>query len=330
MSSKQIAKYINQAENIVIIQADNPDGDSLSSALALEQILGDTGKKPVLYCGVDIPSYLRYMDGWDRVSNELPKQFDLSIIVDNSSLVLLETLLKTGQLGWLKTKLCVVIDHHATGSKIDFAKQTFIKPAVSTTELIYLLARENKWPVSKKTAEFICIGILSDSMGLTTEQVNSDNVRIIAEMLEKGVSLSELDAKRRALSKKTPQLIKYKGKLLDRISYAVDNKVAFVDIPWEEIEKYSPHYNPPMLVIDEMRQISGVVLAIAFKSYPGGRITAKLRSEASFPYCGKLAEHFGGGGHAYASGFRKDGGTPLDKIKAELFKQAEKLLNEAL
>ncbi len=64
---KKIQNITDQAENIVIIQADNPDADSLASALALEQILGDMGKKVHLYCGVSIPSYLRYLEGWDRV-----------------------------------------------------------------------------------------------------------------------------------------------------------------------------------------------------------------------------------------------------------------------
>ena len=41
---KQIDQLVKGAKTIVIIQADNPDGDSLASALALEQILEDLGK----------------------------------------------------------------------------------------------------------------------------------------------------------------------------------------------------------------------------------------------------------------------------------------------
>ena len=65
---EKIKAAIEAAQNILIIQADNPDGDSLGSALALEQILGDMGKNPSLYCGVDIPYYLKFFAGWDRVS----------------------------------------------------------------------------------------------------------------------------------------------------------------------------------------------------------------------------------------------------------------------
>src|SRR5579884_337582 len=96
--AEQAQQLIAKADKIVVIQADNPDADSLGSALALEDILGDMSKTVYLYAGVDMPSYLRYMSGWDRVSNELPTQFDASIIVDASTMTLLEKLGESGRL----------------------------------------------------------------------------------------------------------------------------------------------------------------------------------------------------------------------------------------
>jgi len=54
--------------------------------------LADLGKEPILYCGVEIPSYLRYLPGWDRVERDLPAAFDASIIVDTSAESLLESI----------------------------------------------------------------------------------------------------------------------------------------------------------------------------------------------------------------------------------------------
>ncbi|HET6863903.1 MAG TPA: hypothetical protein VFH37_01760, partial [Candidatus Saccharimonadales bacterium] len=65
--AEKIQSQVSQASHVVIIQADNPDADSLASSLALEQILGDLGKDVTLYCGVDLPSYLSYVSGADRV-----------------------------------------------------------------------------------------------------------------------------------------------------------------------------------------------------------------------------------------------------------------------
>ena len=61
---------IKNANKIIIIQAENPDGDSIGSSLALEEILGSMGKEIILYCPVDIPKYLHYIKGWDRIVSD--------------------------------------------------------------------------------------------------------------------------------------------------------------------------------------------------------------------------------------------------------------------
>ena len=80
---------ISDAKKIVIIQAENPDGDSLGSSLAIEEILSDIGKKVILYCPVEIPKYMRYINGWDRVVNDFDTSADLAIIIDTTADVLI-------------------------------------------------------------------------------------------------------------------------------------------------------------------------------------------------------------------------------------------------
>lgn len=327
---KKINELITNAKRIVVLQADNPDGDSLSSSLALEHILGDMGKDVSMYCGVDIPGYLRYLEGWDRIVSSLPTNFDLSIILDTPSLMLFETLQKDNQISWLSSKPCVVLDHHQTEPDIDFATVTHSPKAVATTEVIYELAKHFGWPINAQAAEFLISGILSDSLGLTTEDVSAKSIRAVADLVDKGVNLAELDSRRRKLQKKSPRILEYKGKLLGRIEYEADQSIAIILIPWEEIEKFSHEYNPPMLVLDEMRQVEKVKTAIAFKLYPDGRITAKIRSNFGSPIAAKLAEHFGGGGHKYASGFRITDGRSYDKVKEQTIKITQDLLEKSL
>ncbi|HSW65754.1 MAG TPA: DHH family phosphoesterase [Bacillota bacterium] len=325
--AQQIHELLAAARRVVILQADNPDGDSLGSALALEQILHDMGKEPLLYCAVDIPSYLTYLPGWDRVSKDLPQQFDLGIIVDTSADSLFEHLEKDGQKGWLKAKPVIVLDHHATENTITYAQILCIKTAVATGEVIYELAKQLEWPLAKTAKEMIATAIMSDSLGLITDATTARSIHIIGELVESGVSLAALETSRRELSRKSPELVKYKGELLERIEYYADNRVACVSIPWREIEQYSPQYNPSMLVIDDMRNTIGTQVAIAFKLYNDGHMTAKIRANFGYPIAAKLAEHFGGGGHPYASGFKITVNRPFSEIKTECIQKATELLN---
>jgi phosphoesterase RecJ-like protein len=324
----EIKSIIDQAQKIVIVQADNPDADSLSSALSLEQILGDLGKDVFLYCGVDLPSYLHYLPGADRVTSELPHQFDASVIVDTSSDTLLEQLGRRNQKGWLAAKPSIVLDHHTTDATITFAKVICSHNAVSTTEIIYELSKQLKWQMNVEAMKLIAIGILSDSIGLMSTSTSSRSIHIIAELVEGGVELPEIDNARRASLKRESELIHYKGRLLERVEFYSDERIATITIPWDEIEKYSPMYNPSMLVIDDMRLAKNTDLAVAFKVYKDGKVTAKIRANYGRGIANKIAEHFGGGGHPYAAGFKISKGKSYEEVKVETIKLATELLNE--
>lgn len=326
--AEDIRATVEVARKIVVVQADNPDGDSLASALALEEILSDIGKNVVLYCGVDIPSHLKYLSGSDRIVNELPNNFDLSIIIDTSSDSLLEQLNKSGAKSWLAARPSIIIDHHATKPTIEFASIISNHSAVASAEVIYELSQQLNWNLNTKAKEYLAIAILSDSLGLTSEATTSRSIHIIAELVESGVQLAELENARRETMRRDPELIHYKGQLLQRVEFHNNGRIATVTIPNDEILKYSPLYNPPMLVLDDMRLANNVRLAIAFKVYSSGKITAKIRSNFGSGVAGKLAESFGGGGHSYAAGFRLEDGSSIEKIKSETIKKASQLLDE--
>ncbi|HEX5447836.1 MAG TPA: DHH family phosphoesterase [Candidatus Saccharimonadales bacterium] len=325
-----IKKAVDSAKSIVIIQADNPDSDSLASSLALEEILSELGKQVYLYCGVDLPAYLHYIPGSDRVSSEMPKQFDLSIIVDTSSDSLLEQIEKAGAKGWLAARPSIIIDHHATEPTITFANIICNHQAVATGEVIYELAIQLKWRLNVKAKEYLAIAILSDSLGLTSESTTSRSIHIIAELVEGGVKLSELENARRESLRRETELIHYKGQLLQRVEFYDDEHIAVVTIPHDEIIKYSPLYNPPMLVLDDMRLAKNTMIAIAFKTYNDGKVTAKIRCNYGYAVADKLAEHFGGGGHPYAAGFKITDDRRYEDIKNETIKTASDLLRKAV
>lgn len=324
---RDIATLLKDKKHILIVQADNPDGDSVASALALEQILHDLGKEPSLYCGVDIPKHLRHLPGWDRIEKDIPHNFDASIIVDCSSRGLLEIADSNGQLSWLLAKPLIILDHHDVESTIDATINYNDSSAVATGELIYNLAKELDWPLDLQARNMIAVSILSDSLGLMTDATTPQSIRIIADLVESGVKLSELDEARRQTMRKSVDLVRYKGELLQRIEYYDDNSVATITIPWEEIEKYSSHYNPSILVLDDMRLTEGTKIAIAFKTYKDNRVTAKIRANYGYPIAKELAEHFGAGGHPYASGFKVIG-KPFNEVKSECIRVATELLTK--
>ena len=294
---------INNAQKIVVVQAENPDGDSIGSSLALEEILSDLGKSVQLHCPVDTPKYLRYIHGWDRITSDFDTNADLAIIVDtNAELLISKSLSMPGVRHFLETHPVIVLDHHATDSTLTFDATHANQPVVAAGELIYNLAHTAGWAINPQAAENMLIAIMSDSLGLTTQNTTADSFRVAGELTALGASNSAIEERRREFMKKSPEILAYKGRLIERIEYLLDGKLAIIHIPWEEIQKYSDQYNPSVLVLDEMRLVEGVEVACAIKTYPDGKLTGKLRS--NMPVSEQIAGYFGGGGHAYAAGFR--------------------------
>lgn len=316
-----------EAKTVLVIQAENPDGDSLGSAMALEEIFGDMGKEVHLYCPVEIPKYLRYVSGWDRVSQDWPGGFDLAVIVDTASEVLLERALVPGQRSALEKVPVIVLDHHQTESTLPFETIPVVNPdVVATGELITQLAQNEGWAVNPQAAEHLSIALLSDSLGLTTPNVTAASVHALAKLVEFGANLSVIENRRRDFMKKTAEILEYKGHLIGRIEYHLDGKLALIHIPWEEIAKHSDQYNPSMLVLDEMRLVEGVRIAAAFKTYPDTKVTAKIRTNPDTPIAETVAGFFGGGGHLFASGFRTY--DDYETVKNEFIANVDKVLGD--
>lgn len=318
-------QLIQAAKKIVVVQAENPDGDSLGSSLALEEILGDLGKDVLLYCPVEIPKYLRYFPGWDRVSSDFNTSADLVIIVDTSADVLLTKVLETpGVRSFLDSHPVLVIDHHTTKSNLTFENTPLFEEAISTSEIIFRLASDAKWTINTQAAEHLLGAQLSDSLGLSIQTVTAESYRIAAGLTELGAHVAVIEERRREFMKKSQEILKYKGDLLGRIEYLLDGKLALVHIPWEDIQAYSDQYNPSVLVLDEMRLVEGVDVAIALKTYPDGKLTGKLRS--NLPVSEAIAGFFGGGGHKYAAGFRVY--EQYNTVVSELVSATDKALRD--
>ena len=323
--SDKIRKLLKSAENIAVIQAENPDGDSLGSALALEEILGDAGKRVSLYCPVEIPKYLRYFSGWDRINSELDtRHTDLYIIVDTASQILLSKVLENPNYSKaLHDKPVIVIDHHTSATPdLEFSHEMLLAEAPATGEIIYNLAQEMEYRVSAQAAEHALGAILSDTLGLSTPNITPETFFVAGELTKLGAKSSNIEEKRREFMKKAPEILDYKGDLIKRIEYFLDGKLALIHIPWDEIREYSDKYNPSVLVIDEMRLVEGVEICVALKTYPDGKLTGKIRTNT--PVAADLAGYFGGGGHAYAAGFRVY--EDYETILRELVGAADKII----
>jgi phosphoesterase RecJ-like protein len=317
------SNFINNKPHICIIQAENPDSDSLGAALALEDVLTQLGHNTSLYCPVDIPKYMRYFSAWSRVTNEFPYKADGFILVDTTSTTLLSKLLNDAAIkNCLNTTPVLAIDHHETAPDLPFAFTPIIENSAATCKILYKIFTANNYEISPDCAINLLYGILGDTLGLTSQTVTAEDYRIAADLIDHGAAIAEMEEHRRDFMKKSPRILDYKADLIKRVEYHLDGHLATVLIPFEDIQTYSDEYNPNVLILEELRLVEGVDIAVAIKTYPDGKLTGKIR--ASQPIAEQLAAFFGGGGHPYAAGFRTY--DTFEHVLPELIKVTTQLL----
>ena len=311
---QKFSDFIKDKKRLCIIQAENPDGDSLGSAIALDYLLSD--HDITLYCPVDIPKYLHYFKDWSRVTNEFDYKADGYIIVDTAATILLSKLLDDSAIkNCLYSTPVFVIDHHETADDLDFPHDSIIEVRPACCDVIYQIAKSENIAIDKSAAEAIFQGILSDTLGLTSSSVTAETFETAASLTKLGANITDLEEARREFMKKSPRILDYKADLIKRIEYSLDGQLATVHIPWDDIREYSDEYNPNVLILEEMRLVEYVKVAIAIKTYPDGKVTGKIRTSSDAPIAEKIAGYFGGGGHPFAAGFRTYDTTYDDVVR---------------
>ena len=324
---QKFLEFLADKQRVCIIQAENPDGDSLGSAIALDYLLND--KEVSLYCPIDIPKYLHYFSDWSRVTNEFDYRADGYIIVDTAASILLSKLLDdTAIKNRLHSAPVLVIDHHETEDDLDFPHESIIETRPACTELIFDIANKARMIIPQEAAEAIYQGMTSDTLGFTSSSMTAHTFEVAAELVKLGVNVGELEENRREFMKKSPRILDYKADLIKRIEYSLDGALATVLIPWDDIKEYSDEYNPNVLILEELRLVEGVQVAVAIKTYPDGKVTGKIRCTNSAPIAEGVAAYFGGGGHPYAAGFRTYD-TNYEEVLKDLIKIVPELIEEA-
>ncbi|HSX02622.1 MAG TPA: DHH family phosphoesterase [Candidatus Saccharimonadia bacterium] len=322
---KQLGRLVAKAKTILVLQPEKPDTDSLCSALVLEHLLGDLGKEVVLYCQDEVPPYINYFPGVDRLTDVLPNQFDLSILVDTGSPTQMQRTLEKHQ-GRLAAKPFVIIDHHGTRTPMPFAAIEVIDAqAAATGELLVRIAAELSWALNAEAASLVVPAIMSDTLGLATPSVTAATVQTVADMVRLGANLAAINDARLAAGALDPDVLQLKGRLLQQVEFLLDGRLALLMVDAPTLKEYAKRYDPSALVIYDMQHARGVQIAIVIRNYAP---KLKLSLRANGPYAAPVAAEFGGGGHAQASGATIEAGQP-DDIRAKVIAATQKVLDEA-
>lgn len=296
-SLEQIANRIKSAKSVLIVGHMRPDGDAFGSALALSCALDGLGIENEVCVETDIPSNLAFIDGIDRVKKAPTKAYDLLVTVDCSDEQRLGALQDEFLSARRKKIDTVNIDHHISNNS--FAKYNYVRECSANCMNIAQLIADMGAPFDKKTAEYLLIGLLTDSGNFSHDDVTEETLTLAAKLVAAGADIRYYNY---MLFKKQPKArAALFAKTMSGMRYYHDDRFAVIVVSKENMELCGADNGMTEGFVDFPLNVETVEVAASVMEVKKGQYKISLRSK-EYADVNKIAGVYGGGGHIRAAG----------------------------
>jgi phosphoesterase RecJ-like protein len=321
----QIINQIKNAQHILLASHSDPDGDAVSSLLALGLALSKLDKKTTLYNASPIPAVYRFLPSVERIVTHIKnaKAYDVALILDCGDLS------RIGPASALVNQIPVIIniDHHISNTGFG-CMQLVDAQACSTAEIVYRLISALETPIDKAMATSIYTGILTDTGSFRFSNTNQAAFAISQKMTALGVE--PYSVAQHVFGTYSLGRIKLLNLALDSLEISQNGKLSIMTITNAMFEYTKTQPEDVDGMINYARRIEDVKMAALIQEQRNGksrsdgrrRFHVSLRSDGSVNVAA-IAGAFGGGGHPSAAGFQVE--TTLLKLKSDIITLANNL-----
>ncbi|MBO4326450.1 MAG: bifunctional oligoribonuclease/PAP phosphatase NrnA [Clostridia bacterium] len=289
---EQIAALIKEYGTVIIHRHSHPDGDALGSQIGLAELIRTNYPQKTVYTVGDAAGRYAFMDGaqMDEI-DDAKYNGALAILLDCPT----EELVSDKR--FVKAAATARIDHHIYCGKFTDA-EVIDTSFESAAGMIAFFAEEQSMKISRKAANAIFTGIVTDSGRFRYDSTTSRTLKLAAMLIDAGADPDRiyLDLYARDL-----ESLKRQSLFINKIQIFDNSPVAYIYTTAEELAAMG--VTDPASVsrgmVNVMADIRGVDIWVNFTE-DGDKVLCELRS--SRYNINPVAVMFGGGGHKKASG----------------------------
>ncbi len=294
---EQIAQRILQAKKVLIVTHMRPDGDAYGSALALARAL-ERKNIPTQVCDESkIPSNLTFISGVERITDKPQEGYDLIVAVDCSDEQRLGELQPFFAQAKRKNIDTVNIDHHVSNTR--FAKYNYVRECAANCMNIANLIAYLGVPLDKQIAEYLLIGLLTDSGNFSHDDVNEETFLLAAKLTAAGADVCYYNYH---LFKKQPkERAELFGRVMSGIRYYHGGRLAIIAVTQALRKTCGADEGMTEGFVDFPLNVEGVEVAASVMEMRAGQYKISLRSK-TYADVNRIAGVYGGGGHVRAAG----------------------------
>ena len=306
---EQIGEVLRNHQSFVLLSHVRPDGDAIGSQLALGYSLLAMGKSVRMINEDGLPENLAFMAGAQRIESPPadPVDAEVAIALDTATKPRLGDAALHAASG---ADLWLNIDHHISNPKYgDLNLIDATSPA--TGQILYDLITKLDLPMPPESRDAIYVAVSTDTGSFQYPSTTAKTYDMAADLIRRGLDVGEINSK--TYDDYPYRRLELMCALLNTLKRSDDGILAYWELRDQTRIDLDLRPEDSEGLIDHIRAIRGVLLAVFFEELPDGKIRVSMRSKNRLLDVCKIAAEFGGGGHALAAGIRMKG--PLEEAK---------------
>jgi bifunctional oligoribonuclease and PAP phosphatase NrnA len=311
---EEIGRILRENQRFAVMSHVRPDGDALGSQLALALSLQQLGKEVRVWNEEGMLEKYSFLPHAELVTKPPsdPEQFDIAIALDTA----IQNRLGTALAAIRSAKLWINIDHHL--SNPGYGDVVYVDAdAPATAEIIFRLIKSQNLPFNRDIAENLYAAISTDTGSFQYPKTSARTFEIAAELIRAGLDIGRLNQQ---LYENYPRRrLELLRELLRTMRFEHRGRVASVRLSLRTAAELGVIPEDNEGLIDHLRAIRGVIVAVFFEELTDGKVRISMRSKDDAVDVCAICQRFGGGGHTLAAGAR---------VRGTLAEVEEKVLGE--
>jgi len=298
----EIGRALRDHQQFAVLSHVRPDGDALGSQLALALSLQELGKTVRVWNEDGMLEKYSFLPHAELLTKPPAAKEDVDLVVALDTAV--QTRLGTALDAVGSAKMMVNIDHHPSNPA--YGDLVYVDPASPATgQILFELIADQKLPLTKEVAENLYVAISTDTGSFQYPNTTARTFEIAAELIRIGVDVGRVS---QLLYENYPRRrIELLRELLGTMRFEGKGRVASFSLSLEMAKRLGVLPEDNEGLIDHLRAIRGVIVAVFFEELPDGKVRVSMRSKSEKADVCAICMRFGGGGHTLAAGARVRG-----------------------
>ena len=296
---EEIGRLLRERQRFAVMSHVRPDGDALGSQLALALSLQQLGKEVRVWNEEGMLEKYSFLPRAELVTKppSIPEDFDCAIALDTA----IQSRLGTALAAVRSAKIWINIDHHL--SNPGYGDVVDVDPdAPATAEIIFRLIKSQNLPFNRDIAENLYAAISTDTGSFQYPKTSVRTFEIAAELIRAGLDVGRLNQQ---LYENYPRRrLELLRELLRTMRFEHRGRVASVSLSLKTAAELGVLPEDNEGLIDHLRAIRGVIVAVFFEELNDGKVRVSMRSKDDAVDVCAICQKFGGGGHTLAAGAR--------------------------